>query len=143
MLTNLRSLVCRKGFENVKTLAFVKVCEEHPEIVSHSIVIECIDKQNADHALQMFSEKVEEQLNKNGDTSEALFVHLVCNWHRACAERGKAADDRVNNLWAFHTYLIKDVDFNHFPAPGTYVKGYSNSHIFSTVAKYLYAIITL
>ena len=74
MLTNLRSLVCRKGFENVKTSAFVKICEEHPEIVSHSIVIECFDKQNADQALQMFSEKVEEQLNKNGDTSEALFV---------------------------------------------------------------------
>ena len=32
MLTNLRSLVCRKGFDNVKTCAFVKVCEEHSEI---------------------------------------------------------------------------------------------------------------
>ena len=53
MLTNLRSLVCIKGFENVKTSAFVKVCEEHPEIVSCSIVLECIDKQNADHALHI------------------------------------------------------------------------------------------
>ena len=53
MLSNLRSLVCIKGFENVKTSAFVKVCEEHPEIVSRSIVLECIDKQNADHALQI------------------------------------------------------------------------------------------
>ena len=76
----------------------MKVCEENPEIVSCSIVIECIDKQNADHALQMFSENVEEQLTKNGDTSEALFVHLVCNWHRACDKRRMAADDRVNNL---------------------------------------------
>ena len=67
--------------------------------------------------------KFEEQLNKNGDTSEALFVHLVCNWHRACDERGMAVDDRVNKLWAFHTYLVKDVDFNCFPAPGAYVKG--------------------
>ena len=99
----------------------MKVCEEHPEIVSYSIVIECIDKQNADHALQMFSEKVEEQLTKNGHTSEALFVHLVdlCNWHRACGERGMAADD----LWLFRTYLVKDVDFNRFPAPSAYVKG--------------------
>ena len=100
----------------------MKVCEEHPEIVSCSIVIEYIDKQNAYHALQMFSEKFEEQLNKNGDTSEALFVHLVHNLHRACDERGMAADDRVNNLWTFYTYLVKDVDFNCFPAPGAYVK---------------------
>ena len=92
----------------------MKLCEEHPEIVSCSIVIECIDKQNADPALQ---------LNKNGDTSEALFFHLVHNWHRASDERGMAADDRVNNLWAFYTYLIKDIDFNRFPAPGASVKG--------------------
>ena len=118
MLTNLRSLICRKGIENVKTSAFVKVCEEHPEIVSCSIVIECIDKQNADHALQMISKKVEEQLTKNGNTSEALFVCLVHNWHKACDGRGMAADDRVNNLWAFYTYLVKDIDFNHFPASG-------------------------
>ena len=103
MLTNLRSLVCRKGFENVKTSAFVKVCEEHPEIVSHSIVIECIDKQNADHALQMFSEKVEEQLTKNGHTSKALFVYLVCNWHRACNERGMAADELTISGHSTHT----------------------------------------
>ena len=51
MLTNLRSLICRKGIENVKISAFVKVCEEHSEIVSHSIIIECIEKKNADHAL--------------------------------------------------------------------------------------------
>ena len=101
----------------------MKVCEEHPEIVSCGIVIECIDKQNANHALQMFSEKVEEQLTKNGDTSEALFVCLVRSWHRACDERGMAVDDRVNNLWAFHTYLVKEVDFNCFPVPSAYVKG--------------------
>ena len=71
----------------------------------------------------MFSDKVEEQLTKNGDTSEALFVHLICSWHRACHERGMAVDDRVNNLWVFHTYLVKDVDFNCFPAPSAYVKG--------------------
>ena len=67
-VTNLRSLTCRKGIENVKTPSFVKVCEDNPEIVSCSIVIECIDEQNADHVLQMISEKVEEQLTKNGDT---------------------------------------------------------------------------
>ena len=73
MLTNLRSLICRKGFENVKTSAFVKVCEEHPEIVSHSIIIECIDQQNADHALQMFSEKVGEDNQKWG-----YFRSFIC-----------------------------------------------------------------
>ena len=52
-----------------------------------------------------------------------LFVHLVYNWHKACDKCGMPADERVNNLWALYYYLVKDVLFDRFPAPGMYIKG--------------------
>ena len=74
MLTNLRSLVCRKGLLNVKRSAFVDIAEEHPNVLSKAIVIANLDKQSAAIALKLFSEKVENLLEQNGDHHEALYV---------------------------------------------------------------------
>ena len=123
MLTNLRSLVCWKGLLNVKRSAFVHIAEEHPNVLSKAIVIANLDKQSAAIALKLFSEKVENLLEQNGDHHEALFVHLVCNWYLACDKWGMSANDRVNNLWAFYTYLCHNVDFEWFPCPISYIKG--------------------
>ena len=75
--TNLRSLVCRKGLLNVKRSAFVHIAEEHQNVLSKAIVIANLDKQSAVIALKLFSEKVENLLEQNGDHHEAFFVHLV------------------------------------------------------------------
>ena len=123
LLTNLCCQICRKGLENMPKSTFVCVCKEHPEIISHALVIDIIDKQSSEFALKLFSPSVEEQLVKNGENEAALFVCLVYNWHKACDKCGMPADERVNNLWAFYCYLVKDVSFNRFPAPGMYIKG--------------------
>ena len=34
-----------------------------------------------------------------------------------------SANDRVNNFWAFYTYLCHNVDFESFPCPRSYIKG--------------------
>ena len=123
MLTNIRSLICRKGFDTVKTEPFNRISMEHPEIISRGLVMGSLDKQSAEYALTFFSQKVQDQLEKNGDFTEALFVRLFRNWHRACDERGMSADERINNLWALSAYLTKDINFDHFPAPTQYIKG--------------------
>ena len=123
MLTNLRSLVYHKGLLNVKRSAFVFIAEEHPNVLSKAIVIANLDKQSAAIALKLFSVKVENLLKQNGDYHEAFFVHLVRNWYLACDQCGISANDRVNNLWAFYTYLCHNVDFVSFPCPGSYIKG--------------------
>ena len=122
-LTNLRSIVCRKGIENVRRNEFVRICNEFPSILSKAIVEGECDKQCASMAIQLFSEDVERKLTENDAVHEALFVKLVRNWYKACDERGMSADDRVNNLWAFYAYLSKDVAFDMFPAYTQYVKG--------------------
>ena len=122
-LTNLRSIVCRKGIENVCRSEFVRICNEFPSILSKAIVEGECDKQCASMAIQLFSEDVERKLTENDAVHEALFVKLVRNWYKACNQRGMSADDRVNNLWAFYAYLSKDVAFDMFPAYTQYVKG--------------------
>ena len=104
-LTNLRSVVCRKGIENVCRNEFVRICNEFPSILSKAIVEGECDKQCASMAIQLFSEDVERKLTENDAVHEALFVKLVRNWYKACDERGMSADDRVNNQWAFYAYL--------------------------------------
>ena len=122
-LTNLRSIVCRKGIENVRRSEFARICNEFPSILSKAIVEGECDKQCASMAIKLFSEDVERKLTENNAVHEALFVKLVRNWYKACDQRGMSADDRVNNLWAFYAYLSKDIAFDMFPAYTQYVKG--------------------
>ena len=122
-LTNLQSIVCREGIENVCRNEFVRICNEFPSILSKAIVEGECDKQCASMAIQLFSEDVERKLTENDAVHEALFIKLVRNWYKACDERGMSADDRVNNLWAFYAYHSKDVAFDMFPAYTQYVKG--------------------
>ena len=75
--------ICRKGIENVPRSAFVCVSEEHPEVISHALIINIIDKQSAEFALKLFSPSGEKGLLKNGYNKAALFVCLVYNWQRA------------------------------------------------------------
>lgn len=122
-LTNIRSIICRKGIDNVKSSEFHRICNEHPHVLSKGIVVGELDKQCASMAIQLFSQEVEDKLTENQAYSEALFVKLIRNWYKACDERGIAADERVNNLWALYAYLTKDVDFDMFPGYTQYVKG--------------------
>ena len=66
LLTNLCCQICRKGLENIPRSAFVCVCKEHPEIISHVLVIDIINKQSSEFTLKLFSPSVEGQLVKNG-----------------------------------------------------------------------------
>ena len=122
-LTNIRSLVCRKGLENVNDYEFKRICDEYPGILSKGIVYGTLDKQCASFAVQLFSQSVEEKLIENKAYNEALFTRLVRNWYNACDSRGMSADERVNNLWAFYAYLTKDINFDLFPGFTQYVKG--------------------
>ena len=83
-LTNLQSIVCRKGIENVCRNEFVRICNEFPSILSKAIVEGECDKQCASMAIQLFSEDVERKLTENDAVHEALFVKLVRNWYKAC-----------------------------------------------------------
>ena len=123
MLTNIHSLICRKGFEGVSTEPFNKISMEHPSIISRGLVMGALDKQSAEYALTLFSEAIEKQLIADKALLEAHFVHLFRSWHRVCDECGMSADERINNLWALSAYLMKDINFNRFPAPTQYIKG--------------------
>ena len=92
MLMNIRSLICRKGFEGVCTEPFNKISMEHPSIISRGLVMGALDKQSAEYVLTLFSENVEKQLIKDKAFNEAHFVKIFRNCHRACDECGMNAD---------------------------------------------------
>ena len=121
LLTNLHCQICRKGIENIPRSAFVCVCEEHPESISRALVIDIIDKQSSEFALKLFSPSVEEQLLKMVKRR----LHYLCIWFTIGTELAMNVECqlmKVNNLWAFYCYLVKDVSLDRFPAPGMYIK---------------------
>ena len=73
MLMNIRSLVCRKGFEGVSTEPFNKISMEHPSIISRGLVMGVL------YALTLLSENVEKQLIKDKAFNEAHFVNIFHN----------------------------------------------------------------
>ena len=104
-------------------MEFKRICDNYPEILSKGIVYGSLDKQCTSFAIQLFSPGVEQKLIQNKAYNEALFTKLVRNWYNACHSRSMSTDDRVNNLWAFYSYLTKDIDFDIFPGFTQYVKG--------------------
>ena len=124
MLTNMRAHILRKGYEFCQSKVFQEIAADRPDILSRALVFDLTDKQNAYSAMRMFGVPVERELRRRGYHSEADFVELVRNWHRACDERGMTADDRVIHLEKFLQYLLEDVNLDQFPFKhtGRYVK---------------------
>lgn len=121
ILTNFRSHICRNGFQHVRAQAFKEVCERNNDILSRPVVFDCIDKQNCEIAMQVFSEEVEEDVLKHGDRKTAEFIGLIRNWFLACDERGIKMEDRLSSLVNMHNYMMKLYDPEEYPPPMTHV----------------------
>ena len=125
ILTNLRTQILTRGLPYCKKEHFKKLCHDHPDILSISLVCEKIDQQNAFTAMRMFNYDVEKYMHDNKFLDTADFVKLVREWHEACNKRGLAADEHVRKLHAMHQFLTKGVNFDAIPFqfPGRYIKG--------------------
>lgn len=124
VLTNLRSHATRKGFPGMADKdAFVRVCEKTPDVLSPAIVKEVVDKQNAEIAMRVFSEEVEEAMVKNGDVMTSEFIEKVRSWYSACDSRGILPDDRVQMLMDMQQYLLERSPVEKFPPNLLYCSG--------------------
>ena len=119
ILTNLRSQICRHGFDQVKTYAFDRVSNSDHNVLPMSIVTDQLDKQSADLAKCFFSSDVEKILIQNRDTNEAEFVHLIREWYEACDAEGIHIYDRLQRMQNLYNYLCAWFDttvFLHLPS---------------------------
>ena len=80
ILNNLRFHICNKGFNGVKTDAFVRVSKVNHDVLPLTIVEDKLDKQNCLISQRIFSEDIQKILQLNGDKSEADFVKKTRNW---------------------------------------------------------------
>ena len=124
ILTNICSHICSKGYDYCPKEQFVELCEEWPDILSKSIVVDHTDAQNVFTALRFFSAEVDFMHDKQ-HTATADFISSVRNWFRACDERGIKTDDRVEYLFDMHDFLTKGIDFHKFPGlcTGRHIRG--------------------
>lgn len=116
ILTNIRMHICKGGYDFCSGEHFVQLCNERPDILSRSVVVDKVDPQNVFTAMRFFGHQVENFMHENGHADTAEFIQLVRNWHRACDERGLKADKRVEYLYNMHSFLTKGIDFDVFPA---------------------------
>ena len=125
ILTNICSHICSKGYDYCPKEHFVELCEEQPDILSKSIVVDHTDAQNVFTALRFFSAEVEDFMHDKQHTATADFISIVRNWFRACEKYGIKADDRVEYLFDMHDFLTKGIDFHKFPGlcTGRHIRG--------------------
>lgn len=122
LMVNNRSRLLEKGVRNLRPEAFVKICTTHPHVINRALVVDIIDKQSVSLALKVFSPEVVEALISNGSHNEAKYVKLIRNWYEAIDGPGIPAQDRIDKMIEFKSYLLEGVNFNEFPPPGMFVK---------------------
>ncbi|CAC5392114.1 CTNND2 [Mytilus coruscus] len=104
LLVNLRVKVCKDGLQGIQKRAWHAVAEKNRDIISKSLVVDLIDKQNNAFALRTFSTDVESEMRKLGFIREADFCKLIREWYEAEDESGISAVDRMKrriNLKSF------------------------------------------
>ena len=121
ILTNMRSHICKKGFQHVRAEAFLEVSDRNNDLLSRALLTEDIDKQNLEVALHIFREEVEEDIRKHGDTKSADFIGLLRRWFMACDARGIPLNDRLNWLVDLHEYMMDFYDPFDYPPPSTHI----------------------
>ncbi|CAC5366708.1 unnamed protein product [Mytilus coruscus] len=124
LLVNLRVKVCKDGLQGIQKRAWHAVAEKNRDIISKSLVVDLIDKQNNAFALRTFSTDVESEMRKLGFIREADFCKLIREWYEAEDESGISAVDRMKRRINLKSFLLEGVDFGRYPMYGMYVKGF-------------------
>ena len=123
ILNNLRFHICNKGFDEVKTDAFMCVSKVNHDVLPLAIVEDKLDRQNCQISQRFFSEDVQKILQLNGDKSEANFVEKTRNWFRACDERGMSVEVRMKYLHDMYSFLLSRCDLYDYPPATTHISG--------------------
>ena len=124
LLVNLRVKVCKDGIGSLKKEAWHSVAEADRDIISKSLVVDLIDKQNNAFAQRTFCSNVELKMRELQYNEEADFCKLVREWYEAEDSPGISAEERTKRRMNFKLFLLKGVDFGQFPCYGMYVKGF-------------------
>ena len=111
LFTNTRCHVGRKGYPRagITREAWVKVarCEKSNQTgLNIAFVDDGVDAQSDAVAQLFFSESVEFEMRRNGDTTEAEFCKLIRLWHNALDERGMAVSERTRHVLNMRYWLL-------------------------------------
>jgi hypothetical protein len=123
LLVNLRSKVCKDGVHDICRDAWIEVAEK-TNVISQSLVVDLIDKQNNAYAQKTFSEEVENEMKARGHLKEAKFCGLIRRWYQAEDDRGLSAIERAKYRIDLHEFLLNGVSFSSFPPHGAFIKGF-------------------
>ena len=123
ILNNLRFHICNRGFDNVRTEAFLQVSDMDHDVLPRAVVEMKLDRQNCMLSKRFFSKDVQKILTRCGYHSESKFVKLVRDWYDACDMRGMSVNDRLKKLNAMFKYLSNLMPLDHYPPQRTHVCG--------------------
>lgn len=128
LLVNNRSKCCSTGMVgmNVRADAWWSVAEtsgQNKTGLSVEIAKELRDRQSNAFAQTTFSEKVQEEMERNGAYPEAQWCQLIRNWYKAIDSGGISIDTRIKWLIEMRDFLIPFLRVGHFPPPGSHIGG--------------------
>ena len=126
LFANNRAKCCSTGMAamSISPKAWWDVAENSKENetgLSLEIAKELRDRQSNAFAQTTFSEKVEMEMRKNGNTAEADWCQTIRNWYRAMDEAGITPEQRLDWMLNMRSFLLSFLKIGHFPPPGQYV----------------------
>ena len=127
LLTKMRRKCCTTEMPKagIRREAWVKVAKEHKTNgtgLTLAQVDDLIDKQSCAFALLTFSEKVENEMIRNGDVNEAIFVRYIREWYEAEDQPGLSQRDRILRRLRLRKWLLRCVEFDNFTPSGSHIK---------------------
>lgn len=66
-------------------------------------------KQSISDVERLFSKEMVQFMKSRGYSAEAKYIEVVCNWRRACDERGLSSAQRMAFHQAFLDYILDDL----------------------------------
>jgi hypothetical protein len=128
IFVNNRCRCCSKGMSGmqIRSEAWWSVAEKSSTNgtgLSPEIAKDIRDRQRNSFAQTTFSEKVEVELERNGDIHEARWCHLLRNLYRSIDEAAIDTDQRIEWMLEIRDYLMDFLRVGHFPPPGGFVAG--------------------
>lgn len=124
LLTRTRRKCCKGGLDGCSNNAWMCVAKTGKTNLSVAMVECALDPMSVPIAVAHFSEVVENEMRSRGFHHEADLVHDIRNWWKAEDDPGIPALTRIKLRSGLRRRLLKYVQFEHFPPPGMFVRGW-------------------
>ena len=124
LLTRTRRKICKGGLNGISNAAWRKVAKSKNTNLSLGMIDCILEPMSVPVAITHFSERVENEMRRNGDHDAADLCRDIRMWWKAEDDPGIKAEERFKMRLPLRNRLLKCHNVGHFPPPGMFICGW-------------------